>query len=145
MAVFTTIVEEEGQHLLGWRDVPTNNDGLGESALVVEPHMQHVFIARGRDIGDEDDFERKLYVIRKRFEKAIVRLDLLRQRILLLPQPFVPDAGLQGHAHGFADAVVLPGPVEPAPDQRDVHVPLALQHEHVPELGAGPSVPDDLA
>ncbi len=85
MAVFTTIVEEEGQHLLGWRDVPTNNDGLGESALVVEPHMQHVFIARGRDIGDEDDFERKLYVIRKRFEKAIVRLDLLDSEYFYFP------------------------------------------------------------
>ena len=73
MAVFTAIVEEEGQHLLGWRPVPTNNASLGATALAVEPSMQHVFIGRGRDIATDDDFERRLYVIRKRFEKAVDR------------------------------------------------------------------------
>ncbi|MGH8170748.1 MAG: glutamate synthase subunit alpha, partial [Steroidobacteraceae bacterium] len=68
MALFTAIVEEEGQHLLGWRDVPTDNAKVGASALAVEPFMQHVFIARGASAADEDSFERKLYVIRKRFE-----------------------------------------------------------------------------
>ncbi|HXU23235.1 MAG TPA: glutamate synthase large subunit [Tepidiformaceae bacterium] len=76
MALFTAIVEEEGQHLLGWRDVPTNNSEVGSSALAVEPFMQHVFIARGETVFDEDSFERKLYVIRKRFEKAIGRYGL---------------------------------------------------------------------
>ncbi|MGE5139540.1 MAG: glutamate synthase subunit alpha, partial [Rudaea sp.] len=73
MALLTAIVEEEGQHLLGWREVPTNNSSLGASALAVEPSMHHVFIARGSGLPDDDAFERKLYVIRKRFEKAIRR------------------------------------------------------------------------
>jgi glutamate synthase (NADPH/NADH) large chain len=73
MALFTAIVEEEGQHLLGWRDVPTNNASLGASALAVEPSMHQVFIGRGAEQADDDAFERKLYVIRKRFEKAIGR------------------------------------------------------------------------
>ena len=73
MAVFTAIVEEEGQHLLGWRPVPTDNASLGASALAVEPSMHHVFVGRGLGIETDDDFERRLYVIRKRFEKAVDR------------------------------------------------------------------------
>jgi len=73
MALFTAIVEEEGQHLLGWRQVPTVNDSLGASALLVEPSIWQVFVGRGGDVATEDDFERKLYVIRKRFQKAIER------------------------------------------------------------------------
>jgi len=73
MALVAAIVEEEGQHLLGWRPVPTNNASVGASALAVEPVMQQVFIGRGADVPDDDAFERKLYVIRKRFEKAIGR------------------------------------------------------------------------
>ncbi len=72
-ALFAAIVEEEGQHLLGWRRVPTNNAGLGATALAAEPEMWQVFISRGAGIETEDAFERRLYVIRKRFEKAIQR------------------------------------------------------------------------
>ncbi|MGB4863229.1 MAG: glutamate synthase central domain-containing protein, partial [Tepidiformaceae bacterium] len=73
MALFSAIVEEEGQHLLGWRDVPTNNASLGQTALDAEPAIQQVFVARGAGLETNDDFERCLYVIRKRFEKAIDR------------------------------------------------------------------------
>ena len=75
MQRFAAIVEEEGQHLLGWRDVPTDGEGadVGPTPMAVEPRMAHVFIGRGVGIGDDDDFERRLYVIRKRFEKAIDR------------------------------------------------------------------------
>ncbi|KKN10438.1 hypothetical protein LCGC14_1036490, partial [marine sediment metagenome] len=71
MALFATIVEDEGQQLLGWRKVPTNNAAVGATAKAVEPAMYHVFIGRGETVADDDAFERKLYVIRKRFEKAI--------------------------------------------------------------------------
>ncbi|MBK7125508.1 MAG: glutamate synthase large subunit [Dehalococcoidia bacterium] len=73
MALFAAIVEEEGQHLLGWREVPTNNASLGQTALEAEPFIQQVFVGRGSDVTTEDEFERCLYVIRKRFEKAIDR------------------------------------------------------------------------
>ncbi|GBD23121.1 Ferredoxin-dependent glutamate synthase 1 [bacterium HR29] len=76
MAVFAQIVEEEGQHLLGWREVPTNNVSLGRAALESEPSIWQCFIARGHDVVDEDDFERRLFVIRKRFEKAIHRVGI---------------------------------------------------------------------
>ncbi len=67
---FEAIVAEEGQTVLGWRDVPTDNSSLGNTAKSSEPFMQQVFIQRAPDI-DEAAFERKLFVIRKRSHKAI--------------------------------------------------------------------------
>ncbi len=62
------VVIEEGQTVLGWRDVPTNHDGLGQAALANEPFMRQIFVGRSDDIADDDSFERKLYVIRRRIE-----------------------------------------------------------------------------
>src|SRR5439155_8498206 len=69
--LFTGIVKEEGQRLLGWRTVPTDNSSLGETAKASEPFIRQVFIARDATLSDNMAFERKLYVIRKRSEKAI--------------------------------------------------------------------------
>ncbi|MCU0525003.1 MAG: glutamate synthase large subunit [Elainella sp. Prado103] len=63
---FEQIVAEEGLQVLGWRTVPTNNASLGETAKASEPLMQQVFIQRSPELTDDWDFERKLYVIRKR-------------------------------------------------------------------------------
>ncbi|MEI8044609.1 MAG: glutamate synthase large subunit, partial [Verrucomicrobiota bacterium] len=70
-AVFAGIAAEEGQPVLGWRTIPTSNVTLGATALVSEPFMRQVFVARNPKLGDELAFERKLYVIRKRAENAI--------------------------------------------------------------------------
>ncbi|MGD8311422.1 MAG: glutamate synthase central domain-containing protein, partial [Gammaproteobacteria bacterium] len=64
-------IEEEGQALLGWRDVPTNNNGLGASVKQVEPVMRQVFIGRGSRCAEADAFERRLFIIRKRVENAV--------------------------------------------------------------------------
>jgi glutamate synthase (ferredoxin) len=69
--VFRDIVVEEGQRLLGWRTVPTNNGSLGKTARLAEPYLRQVFIARNPGLIDDMAFERKLYVIRKRAENAI--------------------------------------------------------------------------
>jgi glutamate synthase (ferredoxin) len=69
--VFERIVAEAGQTVLGWRDVPTDNRSLGETAKASEPFMQQVFIRRSADLADELAFERKLYVIRKLSHGAI--------------------------------------------------------------------------
>jgi glutamate synthase (ferredoxin) len=68
--IFEKIVAEEGQKVLGWRDVPTDNSSLGNTAKSSEPFMQQVFIQRAPDL-DDMAFERKLYVIRKRSHNAI--------------------------------------------------------------------------
>ena len=69
--IFEQIVAEEGQKVLGWRDVPTDNSPLGETAKSSEPFMQQVFIQRAAELTNDTDFERKLYVIRKRSHTAI--------------------------------------------------------------------------
>jgi len=51
--------------LLGYRVLPTNNKELGETALNAEPVMEQVFIKRGDARTNPDDFERKLFVLRK--------------------------------------------------------------------------------
>jgi glutamate synthase (NADPH/NADH) large chain/glutamate synthase (ferredoxin) len=68
-ALLDQIIREEGQRLLGRRDVPTKDDHLGEMARNSKPRIRQVFIAR--DHQDEDAFERKLYVVRKRVERAV--------------------------------------------------------------------------
>ncbi|GFN29869.1 glutamate synthase large subunit [Paenibacillus xylaniclasticus] len=65
------IIREEGQTLIGWRTVPTNDSKLGQSALKVKPYVRQVFIGRNAALSDDLAFERKLYVIRKRAEQAI--------------------------------------------------------------------------
>ena len=67
--LFERIIREEGTRFLGWRDVPVKSDAIGVQARRTEPVIRQVFIAR--DILDESQFERKLYVIRKRIERAI--------------------------------------------------------------------------
>ncbi len=64
--VFEQVVQSEGQVFLGWRTVPVDNKTLGNTAISCEPFMRQVFIGRGPDVQSDIDFERKLYVIRKR-------------------------------------------------------------------------------
>ena len=65
------IIAEEGQTLLGWRDVPVNNSSLGKTAVAAEPFMAQVFVGRHSSLKDEAAFERKLFVIRKLAEQSI--------------------------------------------------------------------------
>ncbi|OXS61647.1 glutamate synthase large subunit [Cohnella sp. CIP 111063] len=74
--IFARIVEEEGQTLIGWRTVPTNDEPLGESSRKVKPFVRQAFIARSAALTDDLAFERKLYVIRKRAELAIRYADI---------------------------------------------------------------------
>ncbi|HUQ11865.1 MAG TPA: glutamate synthase large subunit, partial [Steroidobacteraceae bacterium] len=64
--VFARVVQAEGQVYLGARTVPVDNSMLGETAKAAEPFVRQVFIGRGAETLDENEFERKLYVIRKR-------------------------------------------------------------------------------
>jgi glutamate synthase (NADPH/NADH) large chain len=70
-AVISGFIDNEGQTLLGWRDVPVDNSGLSEATKEVEPAIRQVFIGRGGNCPDVDAFERKLFVIRKQVEHAV--------------------------------------------------------------------------
>jgi glutamate synthase (NADPH) large chain len=73
-SAITRIIHEEGQRFLGWRDVPRDNRNIADAAKAVEPVMRQVFI--GSNAIDQDAFERKLFVIRKRIEHAVRALKL---------------------------------------------------------------------
>ncbi|HEY9705888.1 MAG TPA: glutamate synthase subunit alpha, partial [Allocoleopsis sp.] len=75
--IFAQVVAAEGQTLLGWRDVPTDNSSLGQTAKDSEPFVEQVFVQRSPDLLDDAALNRKLYVIRKRAAQAIrhVRLN----------------------------------------------------------------------
>ncbi|MGE3511725.1 MAG: glutamate synthase central domain-containing protein, partial [Vicinamibacterales bacterium] len=84
-ALCASIIAEEGQVLLGWRDVPTDDSTVGPSAVAVEPVFRQLFIGRGSlaparhatASGDvQTRFERKLYVVRKRIEHLADALGL---------------------------------------------------------------------
>jgi glutamate synthase (NADPH/NADH) large chain len=69
-----TIVESEvlrmGHYIYGWRHVPVDITCLGEKANATRPEIEQILIRCEKDI-DEDQFERELYVIRRRIEKAV--------------------------------------------------------------------------
>ena len=64
-------VWEEDQVFLGWRDVPVDFTQAGELATQVSPLIRQFFIGRGDLAADQDQFERKLYVVRKVIENAV--------------------------------------------------------------------------
>ena len=64
-------IKAEGLMLLGWRDVPTDNSSLGETVKPTEPTHMQVFIGRNGIAETEDEFERKLYILRKSISQAI--------------------------------------------------------------------------
>jgi glutamate synthase domain-containing protein 2/glutamate synthase domain-containing protein 1/glutamate synthase domain-containing protein 3 len=74
------VIRDEGQQLLGWRRVPTNDARVGEAARQQEPDIWQVFVGRGRALVDQDAFERKLYVIRKVIEHDIAGSELTQKR-----------------------------------------------------------------
>ena len=68
---FEAVVRAEGQTVLGWRDVPTDDGELGKTARACEPFIRQIFIGRSADLSDDMAFERKLYVIRRQITNAI--------------------------------------------------------------------------
>ncbi len=79
-----TIVAE-GQKLLGWRKVPVDNSGLGESVIPTEPNIHQVFIGRGEGCADQQAFERKLFVIRKRVDNYVHASEMAGREFFYTP------------------------------------------------------------
>jgi glutamate synthase (ferredoxin) len=82
--LFEQVVREEGQALLGWRTVPTDDSPIGPTARAAEPVMRQVLIGR-RGLKDELAFERKLYVIRKRVERVVASSKLAQRGMFYVP------------------------------------------------------------
>ena len=84
-AIVEKAVADEGQRLLGWRDVPVDDSEIGYIARDSQPLIRQVFVGRGSEVVDEAHFERKLYVIRKVIERAINGLDAESRRHFYIP------------------------------------------------------------
>jgi glutamate synthase (NADPH/NADH) large chain len=67
--MFVSVTEQEGQRVIGWRDVPVDPSVLGPVARGVLPVMRQLFIARRRTVPSA--FERKLFIIRKLAENLV--------------------------------------------------------------------------
>ncbi len=71
MDTYAAIAAQEGMKVLGWRDVPTDNSTLGESVKPTEPVNKQVFIARNPAMKSDDEFERRLYILRKTISSTL--------------------------------------------------------------------------
>ncbi len=80
--ILMSIVREEKVELIGFREVPRNNDDIGVIAKAAEPTIRQILL--GADIPQED-LERKLYIIRKRTERAVRESDLSQKDFFYIP------------------------------------------------------------
>jgi glutamate synthase (NADPH) large chain len=72
---FEQFIEKEGQTLIGWRDVPTDVNGLGKAVIEEMPVIRQAIIGRGESTPDQDAFERKLLSIRKQTQNPLRALE----------------------------------------------------------------------
>jgi glutamate synthase (NADPH/NADH) large chain len=87
---FAHFIKVEGQVLLGWRDVPTDTTGLGQTVLDQMPVIRQAIVGRGPRIKDQDHFERKLLAIRKQTQNPLADL-AKKQRLPGLTQLYMPS------------------------------------------------------
>jgi len=69
--IFTQEIERAGLYLIGWRQVPVDGSVIGDTARSTMPSIQQVFVGKKEAFSAELDFERRLYLLRKRIENAL--------------------------------------------------------------------------
>lgn len=75
--VIKEFIEKEGLDLIAVRDVPVNSHILGEISITTEPQIKQIFVTGHCN---QEDLERKLYVVRKKIEKSILKSDIAKDR-----------------------------------------------------------------
>ncbi|PPQ25910.1 glutamate synthase large subunit [Rhodopila globiformis] len=86
---FEQVVHKEGQSMVGWRDVPTDLTGLGQTVIDTMPVIRQAIVASSLSIRDQNAFERKILAIRKQIlnnlKKMADKKDLPGLRELYMP------------------------------------------------------------
>jgi glutamate synthase (NADPH/NADH) large chain len=82
--VFERISQAEGLTVLGWRDTPVDGDAIGREARASQPYIQQFFVARPEGM-DEDAFERRLYIVRRRTFNEIGASDIADKSDFYVP------------------------------------------------------------
>jgi glutamate synthase (ferredoxin) len=122
---FNKIIEQEGQQLIGWRDVPIESSSLGSMAKEGEPTFKQIFIGRNDSIQDDISFERKLYVIRKRIEHTIYNnVELSERDHFYIPSLSYRTCVYKGMLTGSQFEPMFPDVSEP-----DFESAMALVHQ----------------
>jgi glutamate synthase (ferredoxin) len=136
-ALFEQMVREEGQQVLGWRDVPTDNRPLGPTARAAQPVIRQIFIGRSptrsanegtlaRSASEGADplaFERKLYIIRKRVENAVKASDIPQRGMFYVPSLSFKTIIYKGMLNSDQLPIFYPDLLNPA-----VETGLAMVH-----------------
>ena len=138
--LFEQIVREEGQTLLGWRDVPIDHSTARRTAprdRASDPASLH---RQGRRLLPRCSRRRSPSSASSTSSASASKTPSAnrtsRQRqMFYVPQPVVQDAHLQGDAQLRRSWAVLPDLSDPAMETRPGAGPFALQHQHVSELG----------
>ena len=78
------IAREQGLEVLGWRDTPLHGDAIGRQARATQPYIEQVFLKKG-DAMPQDEFERMLYVVRRRAETEIAESDMHEKGFFYVP------------------------------------------------------------
>src|SRR5204862_5757037 len=123
-ALIQTIIVDEGQRCLGWREVPTDDRLLGATARSVEPRIMQVFVGRGAAVRDHAHFERTLYVIRKRIEHEVASFDDADRKFTYLPSLSSNTFIYKGMLSADQIEAMYPDLADP-----DVESALALVHQ----------------
>jgi glutamate synthase domain-containing protein 2/glutamate synthase domain-containing protein 1/glutamate synthase domain-containing protein 3 len=75
---------EEGLTVLGWRDAPVQVDAIGRVARASQPYIEQLFVGRPAGL-TADQFERKLFVVRKRVEALVAASDMRDKGFFYIP------------------------------------------------------------
>ena len=137
-----TIVETEilrfGHTILGWRQVPVDISVIGEKANATRPEIEQILIGRGDPRLDNREFEKQLYILRRRMEKAALAENIREFYVCSLS---LPVGHLQGHVPGRASVGLLSRPAGRALHLALRDLPPALFDQHLPAMEAGAAVP----
>ena len=118
------VVRDEGQRVLGWREVPVDPSQVGPVARSAMPAIAQLFIGAGDLAGTTDAFERKLYVIRKR-----VGHEVRAESIPAADRPYVCSLSARTIVYkGLLMATQLPR-FYPDLQQPAVETALAIVHQ----------------
>ncbi len=78
------IAQDEGLKVLGWRDTPVNGDLIGRMARASQPYIEQLFLAAPDELS-QDEFERKLYLVRRRAEAEVAETDISEKSFFYVP------------------------------------------------------------
>ena len=82
--IVETLAREAGLTTLGWRDMPADVNTIGREARATQPYIEQVFIRKATGMSS-DEFERKLYIVRKRAEVEIATSNLRDKDFFYVP------------------------------------------------------------